>query len=93
LNDKLPLTEVIERVKKHLNLSTLRLAIPATYNSKEDITIGSIAVCVGSGASVLKGVKADLFLTGEMSHHDILAAIANGTTVLLTEHTNCERGT
>jgi len=92
LKEKLPLVDVIERVKKHLNLTILRLAIPSTYNSKEEVTIGSIAVCVGSGAGVLKGVRADLYLSGEMSHHDILAAVASGATVLLTEHTNCERG-
>ena len=30
-----------------------------------------MAVCAGSGASVLLGVKADLLLTGEMSHHEV----------------------
>ncbi len=37
-------------------------------------------------------MKADLFITGELSHHEILAAISNNTAVILTEHTNCERG-
>lgn len=45
------------------------------------------------GASVLNQVEADLFFTGEMSHHDVLrATVANNAIVCLTEHTNCERG-
>ena len=40
------------------------------------------------GSSVLGNVKADLYLTGEMSHHEVLAAVENGTHVILVEHTN-----
>lgn len=42
---------------------------------------------------MLNGVEADLYFTGEMSHHDILrATLASNAAVILTEHTNCERG-
>ena len=34
----------------------------------------------------------DLFLTGEMRHHDVLGRVAQGSAVLLTEHSNSERG-
>ena len=54
--------------------------------------MSSVAVCAGSGGSLLRGVAADLYLTGEMSHHDLLEANAAGTAVLLTEHSNSERG-
>jgi len=37
-------------------------------------------------------MEVDLFLTGEMSHHEILAANAQGTSVILCEHSNSERG-
>lgn len=30
--------------------------------------------------------------TGEMSHHEVLAASVAGKSVILTEHSNCERG-
>jgi putative NIF3 family GTP cyclohydrolase 1 type 2 len=33
-----------------------------------------------------------VWLTGELSHHEILAANAAGTSVILTDHTNTERG-
>lgn len=54
--------------------------------------IRTIAVCAGSGSSVLCGVKADLYLTGEMPHHDVLDAVQSGTSVVLCEHSNTERG-
>ena len=37
-------------------------------------------------------VQADCYLTGEMSHHDVLAAQAAGSSVILSEHTHTERG-
>ena len=37
-----------------------------------DSPVSTIAVCAGSGSSVLAGVPADLFVTGEMSHHEVL---------------------
>lgn len=35
---------------------------------------------------------ADVFLTGEMSHHEVLDATSQGTSVILCEHSNTERG-
>ena len=35
---------------------------------------------------------ATLFVTGEMRHHDLLAAGERGMTVILAGHTNSERG-
>ena len=54
--------------------------------------IQTVALCAGSGASVLKGVRADVYLTGEMSHHDVLEAVSCGIHVILCEHSNTERG-
>lgn len=56
-----------------------------------DSTVDSAAAVAGSGASVLKGVNAGLYLTGEMSHHDVLDAVHNGVTVVLANHSNTER--
>lgn len=56
--------------------------------------ITSVAVCAGSGASVFKhrSLEADLYLTGEMSHHEVLDLTQNGSSVVLCEHSNSERG-
>lgn len=61
------------------------------YFSEDEIS--TVAVCAGSGGSVLGGQRLDLFITGEMSHHEVLEAVhQNKTTVILCEHTNTERG-
>jgi putative NIF3 family GTP cyclohydrolase 1 type 2 len=73
-------------IKTYLGLDYIRLA---KASSKP---ICRIAICAGSGSSVLEGVAADLYLTGEMSHHEVLSALANNTSVILTEHSNSERG-
>lgn len=56
-----------------------------------DSKINSAAAVAGSGASLLRGVKADLYLTGEMSHHDLLDAVHDNVTVVLANHSNTER--
>ncbi|OCF30345.1 YbgI/family dinuclear metal center protein [Kwoniella heveanensis BCC8398] len=86
LSTHLDVRQVVRMVKEHLGLEHVQLATPAIEKP-----ITSIAVCAGSGASLFKGVQADLFLTGEMSHHEVLATIASGSSVILTNHTNTER--
>ena len=56
--------------------------------------IRSIALCAGSGSSVFKFLTehVDILLTGELSHHEVLAAVAKGQTVILCGHSNTERG-
>jgi putative NIF3 family GTP cyclohydrolase 1 type 2 len=55
--------------------------------------ISSIAVCAGSGASVLVNAgKVDLWITGEMGHHEALDCQEKNISVLLAEHSNTERG-
>ena len=55
-------------------------------------TVESVAVCAGSGVSVLSGCQADLWITGEMSHHEVLDVIHRRTSIILCEHSNTERG-
>lgn len=53
--------------------------------------VRSVAVCAGSGADVMKGSGAEMWVTGEMSHHDALAAAQKGRIVVTTYHSNTER--
>ncbi|CAE1308573.1 NIF3-like protein 1 [Acanthosepion pharaonis] len=80
LKSKISLNKAIEIVKEHLKLPHVRVATShgPGFNNDDEI-IKSIAVCAGSGSSVLRGVKADLYITGEMSHHEVLSAIHNGS--------------
>ena len=90
LDSPVTLEEAVTRTKKHLGLDHFRLALGNDRNLESKIK--SIAVCAGSGASVLRGCRADLLVTGEMSHHEVLDFVHKGISVILTEHSNCERG-
>lgn len=89
LDVPLRLSDAVARVKAHLQLSHVRVARPS---HADDPIIGRVAVCAGAGGSVLVRAEADLLLTGEMRHHDILAQTAKGTSVIVCDHTNTERG-
>ncbi|HEX2734386.1 MAG TPA: Nif3-like dinuclear metal center hexameric protein [Polyangiaceae bacterium] len=78
----------VQRVKAHLGLPFVRIASPFEL----DHPIRTVAACPGAGGSVITQVRADLYLTGEMRHHDLLRARAMGSHVILTEHSNSERG-
>lgn len=90
LTRPLPLSAIVSRVKEKLQLKHIRLARP--FGVGEDPVIKTAAACAGSGGGVLQGGMADLLLTGEMSHHQVLAAVGRGSAVILCEHTNTERG-
>ncbi|XP_074659972.1 uncharacterized protein LOC141912582 [Tubulanus polymorphus] len=90
LNQDVSLRMMVEKVKTHLKIPHVRLAIGTGLDM--DSLVSSVAVCAGSGASVLKGTPADLYLTGEMSHHDVLDAVSKGISVILCDHSNTERG-
>ena len=81
------LKTLTQRIKQHLGLKTVRLA-----SAPEDTSIKTVALCAGAGTGAFEGVQADCYLTGEMSHHNVLAATLNGSHVILCEHTNTERG-
>lgn len=91
LDQKATLQVLIERAKKRLGVSQLGVALgndaPRRY--------GTVGLCAGAGGALLESALAagcELFLTGEMRHHDVLAAQARGCTVMLAGHTNTERG-
>ncbi|KAJ2999629.1 NGG1 interacting factor [Globomyces sp. JEL0801] len=84
------LNEISKRIKAFLGLEYLRIGQSPIHNQNKKIE--SVAVCAGSGASVLRNTRVDLYLTGEMSHHEVLDATSRDTSVVLCEHSNSERG-
>lgn len=90
LDESVSLATMIERIKRHLKLTHIRLALGVERTLESRVEV--VALCAGSGSSVLRGVEADLYLTGEMSHHDVLDATSRGISVILCEHSNTERG-
>lgn len=63
LNTPITLTDAIERVKRHTGIKHVHVSIG--INSSLTTNIKSYAVCAGAGNSVLKGVVADLYITGK----------------------------
>lgn len=90
LDHPMTIKDAILLIKSHLKLAFVRLGLGQRKTTESQVR--TIAVCAGSGSSVLRGVKADLYLTGEMPHHDVLDAVQSGTSVVLCEHSNTERG-
>jgi dinuclear metal center YbgI/SA1388 family protein len=85
------LMDAIARLKAHLGVATLRVASSGPHDAGMPIT--RVAVCAGAGGSLFEKVhSAELFVTGEMRHHDVLAKVRQGASVLLSEHTHTERG-
>jgi dinuclear metal center YbgI/SA1388 family protein len=57
--------------------------------------VKTIGVCAGSGndlASAARAEGCEVYVTGEMGHHHVLAALHAGMSVILGEHTGTERG-
>lgn len=84
--------EVAENLERELGTGRIERTRPTSGATRRHEVF---AVCAGSGASLLEAAAAEgasLFLTGELSHHDVLRAHALGLEVLLAGHTNTERG-
>lgn len=89
LRTPIELETAVRHVKTHLGLGWVRASRGLGATSGAIRTVG---VCAGAGGSVLSGCRADLLLTGEMRHHDVLDLAQKGTSVILTDHTHSERG-
>jgi dinuclear metal center YbgI/SA1388 family protein len=88
------ITQIADRLKHHLDRSRIRYALAPDHESVSH-AFKAIAVVPGSGGSLWQTAReqgCELFITGEMTHHHILAARQSGISVLLAGHTNTERG-
>ncbi|KAF8461108.1 GTP cyclohydrolase 1 type 2/Nif3 [Kalaharituber pfeilii] len=90
LKEPSSLGSLVERVKAYLGMKHLMVAEAARH--KNTTSIRRIGVCAGSGGSMFKGLDADLYFTGELSHHEALTAKERGVSVISCFHTNTERG-
>ena len=83
-----PRHEVFARIKRELSIDHLLIAGPTEGDVKR------AACCAGACGGFLDDAirsRADLYLTGEIRHHDALKAAAAGMTVVCTLHSNSER--
>ena len=85
LKDPLSGIKLIGIVKEHLKLKHVQVANVLS-------TVMTVAVCAGSGGSVFAKLDADCYITGELDHHSVLDFAERGKMVIVTNHTNTERG-
>jgi dinuclear metal center YbgI/SA1388 family protein len=79
---------LVNHLKRELEIDHVLMAGDANQIIKR------AAVCAGAGGSFLDEAmaqKADLYVTGEMRHHDALRAMKAGMVVVCTLHSNSER--
>lgn len=82
--------ELGDRLKSHLGRARIRYAL-----SGDDRPFRTIGVVPGAGGSLKElalSEGCEVFVTGEMTHHEILAARHAGMSILLAGHSNTERG-
>jgi dinuclear metal center YbgI/SA1388 family protein len=81
-------SELVAHLKKALGLRYVLVAGPL------DAPATRIAVAAGAGGELLEDAVrsgAEVFVTGEVRHHDALSAARRGVTVIATLHSNSER--
>jgi putative NIF3 family GTP cyclohydrolase 1 type 2 len=84
----MPVAELAGLLKRELSLQALLMA------GSERRMISRVAACAGAGGEMLDdAIKAgaELFVTGELRHHDALKADRAGLSVFCTLHSNSER--
>jgi dinuclear metal center YbgI/SA1388 family protein len=86
--EKAAVRVLVDRIKRALSITNVLVA------GAIDREITLAAVCAGSGGDLLDDAiasGAELFLTGELRHHDALRACSAGLTVVCTLHSASER--
>jgi len=88
LAQPLRIEQIIQRIKKHTGAKAVGLV------GNEKRLVKTAAVCAGSCGKIINSViaaKAELYLTGELKHHQALAAQEAGLTCICLSHTVSER--
>lgn len=88
LDGPTPLATLVKRVKARLGVKSVHVAMAPRHARG---SVRSIALCAGAGGSVLESVTADVLWTGELRHHDVLAALSRGSSVIVAGHAETER--
>ncbi|MEM6560859.1 MAG: Nif3-like dinuclear metal center hexameric protein, partial [Planctomycetota bacterium] len=84
-----PIDDVLDRIKKNLGIDHVLLA------GDHVRTVETVAVLGGSGGDIVHDLadRCDLYVTGELKHHDALPALTRRPAVVCTLHSHSERAT
>ncbi|KAL3241329.1 uncharacterized protein RNJ42_03421 [Nakaseomyces bracarensis] len=97
LSEPIAVADVVTNLKKWLGIEHMQVASLA-YEREGKLSnhkVQSVAVCAGSGSGVFRNLNVndvDLFVTGELSHHEVLKYKEMGKAIIVCNHTNTERG-
>ena len=75
--------EFVKEVAEKLNIKNLRVV-------KSNERVSKVALCTGSGSSLLSEVKADCFLTGDIKYHTAIEAKENKISLIDINHFESE---
>lgn len=82
------LNELAKKISEKLDAKALR------YCGQPSKEIKTIAICGGSGASFIKDavkMDADVYITGDIGHHDVQEAIEQGLSIIDAGHYDTEK--
>ena len=88
LHEEATLAQLADRVKSALDLEHVKVAGDA------DRAVRTVALCSGGGSSLFREAAAsgaDVYITGDTKHHDILDANALGLAIIDAGHFETER--
>jgi len=88
LEKPMRIEQIIKRIKKYTGAQAIGIV------GDEKRLVKTAAVCAGSCGKIINSViaaKCDLYLTGELKHHQALAAQEAGLTCICLSHTVSER--
>lgn len=91
LDQPATIDELAERLRAHLGHCRMHVGAPFD----ESRAVKTVGVVAGAGESMLDdAVKegCEVFVTGEMKHHEVMRSFRLGMGVVLAGHTNTERG-
>jgi dinuclear metal center YbgI/SA1388 family protein len=92
LDRPVTVAELAQRLKAWTRRDRVRYAL---CTADADRQVKFVGVCPGAGASLSKLARQDgceVFVTGEMAHHDVMGALHAGMSIVLGNHTSTERG-
>jgi len=95
LDQPVALATLVERLRAHLKVGNGTIQLGRAVSGVFANVVSRIGVCPGAGGSLAPIAMRDgceLFVTGEMKHHEVLACVEGGMSVVLAGHTNTERG-
>jgi dinuclear metal center YbgI/SA1388 family protein len=84
---------LVDRVRAHLGVERLKFASP--WEHEPERPVRAVGLCAGAGEELVPSAAengCEVFVTGEMRHHEIMAALDRGMAVILAGHTSTERG-